>query len=44
MQAISIVKAKEEIREMFADNPELVEAMLDRFERELVEKGISGGD
>ena len=44
MQAISIIKAKEEIREMFADNPDLIEAMLDRFEQELVEKGISGGD
>lgn len=42
--AISIVKAREEIRKTFADNPELIDEMLERFEQELVERGISGGD
>ncbi|MDD5738662.1 MAG: hypothetical protein PHY72_01905 [Candidatus Pacebacteria bacterium] len=43
-QAISIIRAKEEIQKSFGDNPELVDAMLDRFEQELAERGISGGD
>jgi hypothetical protein len=43
-QAISIIKAKEEIRKTFADNPDLVDDMIDRFEQELAERGISGGD
>lgn len=43
-QSISIIKAKEEIRKTFADNPELIDEMLERFEQELVERGISGGD
>jgi hypothetical protein len=43
-QAISIIRAKEEIQKTFADNPDLVDAMLDRFEQELAERGISGGD
>jgi hypothetical protein len=43
-QAISIIRAKEEIRKTFGDNPDLVDDMLDRFEQELAERGVSGGD